>query len=253
MHVVTRESAEEAACLAARLVMQALQAKPDMVLGLATGRTMEPVCAELGRLHRDKALDFSACRSFNLDEYVGLAVSDPRSFRHFMRRRVARVLNIDPARMFVTGEDTRAYERSIRDAGGIDLQLLGIGENGHIGFNEPGTPFDARTHVATLTANTRRQNAGAFGGENDVPSRAITMGIGTILEARKIVLLATGQAKAPSLQRRCEDLRRGPCPARRCSCIGTALSSWMTRRRGRWGFAPDPTRIVSIPDLPNFR
>ena len=183
MHVVTRESAEEAARFAARLVMQALQAKPGMVLGLATGRTMEPVYAELGRLHREEALDFSACRSLNLDEYVRLAADNPHSFRHFMRRRVARVVNIDPARMHFPGEDTPAYERSIRDAGGIDLQLLGIGENGHIGFNEPGTPFDARTHVATLTASTRQQNAGAFGGENDVPSRAITMGIGTILKA----------------------------------------------------------------------
>ncbi len=199
MHVVTRESAEQAAHVAARLVLQVLQAKPDAVLGLATGRTMEAVYAELGRLHRHEALDFGSCRSFNLDEYIGLETGDTRSFRHFMHQHFARVVNIAPSRMHLPADDADAYERSILASGGIDLQLLGIGDNGHIGFNEPGTPFTARTHVTTLTASTRRQNAAMFGSVEDVPTRAITMGIGTILEARKIVLLATGNAKAAIL------------------------------------------------------
>ena len=216
MRVVTRASAEEAAQFAARLVMETLRARPGAVLGLATGRTMEPVYAELGRLHREQALDFRACRSFNLDEYMGLASDDPRSFHQFMHRHLAQVVNIDPARMHLPADDARAYERAIADAGGIDLQLLGIGENGHIGFNEPGTPFDARTHVTTLTASTRRQNADMFGGVEFVPERAITLGIGTILEARKIVLLATSDAKAAILAKA---LRDPPTQAVPCSAL----------------------------------
>ena len=216
MHVVTRAHADEAAHYAALLVMETLQARPGAVLGLATGRTMEPVYAELGRLHREAALDFGACRSFNLDEYCGLAPDDPRSFGHFMRQRFARVVNIDPARMHMPAGDAVAYERAIAAACGIDLQLLGIGENGHIGFNEPGTPFASRTHVATLTARTRRQNAGMFGGAEAVPAQAITMGIGTILEARRIVLLATGAAKATILARA---LRGRPTAEVPCSAL----------------------------------
>ena len=203
MQVVTRESAPEAAHLAARHVVQAVRARDGAVIGLATGRTMEPVYAEVRRLHRDGACDFSSCRSFNLDEYVGLEACDGWSFRRFMQRHFTEVVNIDQRRVHLPAGDAEdpageaaRYERCIAEAGGIDLQLLGIGENGHIGFNEPGTPHDAGTHVATLSAATRRQNAAMFGSEDAVPTQAITMGIGTILDARRIVLLATGRAKA---------------------------------------------------------
>ncbi len=203
MKVVTRGSADEAASFAARLIADAVRARPDTILGLATGRTMEGVYRALGRLRRDETIDFGRCRSFNLDEYVGLRGDDPRSYRAFMARHFVAVVGVGAERVDLPAGDAPEpereadlYEGRIASAGGIDLQLLGIGENGHVGFNEPGTPFDARTHVATLTSATREQNAAMFGGdERAVPRQAITMGLGTILEARRVVLLATGAAK----------------------------------------------------------
>ncbi len=198
--MIVRPTASDAAALTAALLAARLRAKPDLVLGLATGSTMERVYDHLAALQ----LDFSACRTFNLDEYIGLAPTDPHSYRHYMDRRLFSRVNIPLENTHIPdgmaadlAEASAAYERLIRDAGGIGLQLLGIGEAGHIGFNEPLSALMSRTREKALTPVTRRQNAAHFGGDADrVPARALTMGVGTILEARELLLLATGPAKA---------------------------------------------------------
>jgi glucosamine-6-phosphate deaminase len=200
VEVIVRQDADEAAALAAKLIAARLRGKPGLVLGLATGRTMERVYDRLAAME----LDFSRCRTFNLDEYIGVPPEDAHSYRHYMDKHLFDRVNIARANTHVPdgmAADLAAaaadYERSIHDAGGIDLQLLGIGEAGHIGFNEPLSALMSRTREKALTPVTRRQNAAMFEGEPDrVPARALTMGVGTILEARELVLLATGPAKA---------------------------------------------------------
>lgn len=200
MEVIIRPDADAAAALAARMIAARLRAKPDLVLGLATGRTMERVYDRLAAMQ----LDFSACRSFNLDEYIGLSAASEQSYRRYMDERLFDRVNIPRGGTHVPdgtaadlGAEAARYERLIREAGGIDLQLLGIGEAGHIGFNEPLSALMSRTREKALTPVTRRQNAAMFGGDPDrVPARALTMGVGTILEARELLLLATGPAKA---------------------------------------------------------
>ncbi len=212
MDVIIRPDAAAAAELTARLIADALRARPDLVLGLATGRTMAPVYDRLAAWHRSEGLDFSRCRTFNLDEYIGLPAGHPQSFRHTMETQLFRRVNLRPEHAHLpdgSAEDLRGaardYEAEVARAGGIDLQLLGIGSTGHIGFNEPLSALRSRTREKALAPATRRQNAAAFGGDPDqVPSRAITMGVGTILEARRIVLLATGEAKAEILARAVE-------------------------------------------------
>jgi glucosamine-6-phosphate deaminase len=203
MEVIIHGSGEAASWLAAGLVAGALTAKPELVLGLATGCTMESVYDRLVQQHQEEGLDFSRCRTFNLDEYVGLAAEDPSSYHYFMRRRFFDGVNIDLANTHLPdgqaadlAGECADYERRILAAGGIDLQLLGIGLNGHLGFNEPLSGFRSRTRVQTLSLVTRSQNAPLFPKSRAVPLRAITMGVGTILEARHCVLLATGEEKA---------------------------------------------------------
>jgi glucosamine-6-phosphate deaminase len=210
MDVIIQSNAEVAAQTAADLIARALSAKPDLVLGLATGCTMEPVYDRLVQLHQ-AGLDFSRCRTFNLDEYVGLAADDPCSYHYFMRQRFFDVVNIDRRNTHLPdgmAEDLEAecenYERLIAAAGGIDLQLLGIGLNGHLGFNEPPSVFRSRTRVQTLSQVTRSQNAPLFPTPRQVPQRAITMGVETILEARHCLLLATGLDKADIVARAIE-------------------------------------------------
>jgi glucosamine-6-phosphate deaminase len=177
----------------------------DAVLGLATGRTPLPFYAELIRLHREEGLSFRKVVTFNLDEYLGLPAEHPESYRSFMQRGFFDHIDIVPGKTHIPSGDLEAgeiqehcagYERAIQQAGGIDFQLLGIGRTGHIGFNEPGSPRDSRTRVVELDELTRRDAAAAFGGLAQVPQRAISMGCGTILEARRIALLAWGEAKA---------------------------------------------------------
>jgi glucosamine-6-phosphate deaminase len=203
MEVIIQTSAKMAARTAADLIARALSAKPDLGLGLATGCTMESVYDQLVRKHQEEGLDFSRCRTFNLDEYVGLPADDPCSYHYFMQKRFFDVVNVDPGKTFLPdgmAEDLEAeclnYEKLIAANGGIDLQLLGIGINGHLGFNEPLSAFQSRTRVVTLSRVTRSQNAPLFPKPGRVPRRAITMGVGTILEARCCVLLATGLEKA---------------------------------------------------------
>ena len=203
MEVIIQPSDEAAASLVARIVAHDLRSNPHLILGLATGKTMERVYRQLVRSYQDHRLDFSLCRTFNLDEYVGLFPSDPHSYRHYMEQHLFRQVNIEPRNTHLPNglapnldEECRRYEALIQRFGGIDLQLLGIGKAGHIGFNEPLSALRSRTRVKALTPTTLRQNAPIFGGEERVPRRAITMGVGTIIEARRCVLLATGETKA---------------------------------------------------------
>lgn len=203
MELIIQRDKEAAALLVARIVAHEIRAHPRTVLGLATGSTMEAVYQQLVRMHREKGLDFSAVRTFNLDEYVGLPPEDPNSYRYFMNQHLFRQVNINLANTHLPdgraadlGAECRHYEKLIEQSGGIDLQLLGIGRSGHIGFNEPLSALKSRTREKALTPTTIRQNAPFFGGETKMPRRALTMGVGTILDARRCILLATGEAKA---------------------------------------------------------
>ena len=203
MECIIRPDARSAAGLVARIIDQALRANPKLVLGLATGRTMELLYGTLVRIHREEGLDFSDCQTFNLDEYVGLTADDPHSYRHYMEHHLFKQVNLNPRNTHLPDgaapdpdAESRRYEGLIEQAGGIDLQLLGIGQSGHIGFNEPGSHPDSRTRVVELGASTREDAAGHFGGLDRVPLRGISMGVASILEARRVVLLAGGEAKA---------------------------------------------------------
>jgi len=211
MEVIIQSTADAAADLAARIIADELRRKPDLVLGLATGRTMKSVYAKLVRIHREERVDFSRCRAFNLDEYVGLPAADPNSYRRYMNEHLFHQVNIDLKNTFLpdgVAKDLDAecarYERLIADAGGIDVQLLGIGASGHVGFNEPLSAFRSRTRVKALTPTTWAQNAALFPKPEMMPRRALTMGIGTILDARRCVLLATGTKKADIIARAVE-------------------------------------------------
>ncbi len=212
MEVIIRPDAEAAAALATRIIADRLRARPHLVLGLATGRTMERVYDRLVAMRGEDGLDYSRCRTFNLDEYIGVPPDDEHSYRHYMNTHLFSRAGIPLAHTHVPdgmapdlAAEAARYERLIREAGGIDLQLLGIGEAGHIGFNEPLSALMSRTREKALTPTTRHQNAAMFGGDPErVPARALTMGVGTILEAREVLLLATGSAKAQILARAVE-------------------------------------------------
>ena len=199
---------EDVALAAAQRVAEALRARPDLVLGLPAGQTPVPVYAELRRLHQSGAVDFARATCFTLDEFVGLGRSDTGSFHHFMTEHLFSGVNIDARRVYsldgakpdIDAECDR-YEAAIAAAGGIDLQLLGLGRNGHVGFNEPADALVARTHRVALHAETRRDNATRFGGDTDrVPRDALSMGIGTILQSKAILVIATGEAKAQPVE-----------------------------------------------------
>jgi len=204
-----RTLSEEAAALVAR----AVRAKPDITLGLPTGSTPLGMYEELIRKHRHEGLDFSRVRTFNLDEYLGLAPDDPQSYHAYMHARFFDHVNIavDNTRIpdGSPGVDANAkcgrYEDAIRNAGGIDLLIVGIGSNGHIAFNEPGSSFESRTRVVTLAPETIENAKRHFPGDADIPMSAITIGIRTILDARRILLLASGSGKAEAVERTLRD------------------------------------------------
>jgi len=212
MEVIIQPDPVKAAHIVASLVARALRAKPNLVLGLATGRTMEQVYDELVWMNQEEGLDFSLCRTFNLDEYVGLPPDHPGSYRHYMNKCLFNRVNIDPRNTHLPdglAPDLKAecdnYERLITECGGIDFQLLGIGRDGHIGFNEPLSALRSRTREKALTRSTLEANAPMFGGNpGKVPRRAITMGVGTILESKRCVLLAIGKDKAKVLAKAVE-------------------------------------------------
>ncbi|RUT25435.1 glucosamine-6-phosphate deaminase [Asaia sp. W19] len=204
MRLIIMPDQHSATRLAANEIATLMNALPKPVLGLATGRTMEGVYGHLRHLHDNQGLDFSRTTTFNLDEYVGLRAEDTRSYHYYMRDLLFSHINIDPRSTYLPdgvasdlAAECVAYENAIQQHDGIDLQLLGIGDTGHIGFNEPPSPFDTRTRCVSLNERTRQQNAAMFGGDPaQVPAEALTMGVGTILEARELLLLALGDAKA---------------------------------------------------------
>ena len=212
------ETPDDVAAAVARHVADTLRKQPRLVLGLPAGRTPVGAYAELGRLHAAGMADFADAATFNIDEFAGIPSSHQGSFRTFMDRHLFRLVNLAPEQIqFLDGaardldRECERYERAINAAGGIDLQLLGIGTNGHIGFNEPADHLEGRTHLVTLAASTRRENAALFGDDpNEVPARALSMGMGTILKAASIVLIATGERKAECLNRAV----RGPITTR---------------------------------------
>lgn len=211
MQVIIRPTAAAACQLAADVIDKRLRRHPDTVLGLATGRTMESLYSLLVRKNREEGLDFSLVRTYNLDEYIGIPPEDEGSYRFYMNKHLFNQVNIDLRNTHLPlgmAEDLkrecRMYERSIAVNGGIDMQLLGIGEAGHIGFNEPLSALQSRTRDKSLTPKTIEQNCGLFDRPEDMPKRALTMGVGTILEAKRILLLATGANKAGILAKAIE-------------------------------------------------
>lgn len=200
--VVILPSMTAAGELAADRIAALVARKPNAVLGLATGSTPLPVWQAL----KACGLDLSRVRGFALDEYLGLPPSHPESYRAVITREVVEPLGLDPSLVRVPGDDGgpietagARYEAAIRDAGGVDLQVLGIGRTGHIGFNEPGSSLASRTRVKTLTDATRADNARFFASPGDVPRHCLTQGLGTILDARELLLLAFGEAKAEAI------------------------------------------------------
>lgn len=219
MEVVILGGSRQVGRLAADAIEQLVRRKPGAVLGLATGSSPLPVYDELAARH-ERGLDFSQASGFALDEYVGLPAGHPESYREVIRREFTNRVNIRPEN--VHGPDgtasdipaaCEAYEQAIAAAGGVDLQLLGVGTDGHIGFNEPGSSFASRTRIKSLIEQTRRDNARFFDSLADVPHHVITQGLGTIMAARHVVLLATGAQKAQAVR----DFVEGPvaaiCPA----------------------------------------
>ena len=207
MEIVIQPSYEEMCEEAFRSLLQEVKKKPTLVLGLATGKTPAGLYRRMVESHRS----FRRMRFFNLDEFFGLGPEDPRSFRATLKRELLGPLNVPARNVYLLRGDVKdpnraaeAYERVIHAVGGIDVQVLGIGRNGHIGFNEPGSSLGSRTRTKTLDTKTLVDYAGIFASPDEVPRFSITMGIGTILEARRILLLAAGRAKADVIHRMVE-------------------------------------------------
>jgi glucosamine-6-phosphate deaminase len=212
MLLVLKENPEGVGREAARVVANAVRRNPALRLGLATGSTMVGMYQELVRLYREEKLDFARVTTFNLDEYLGLTSIHPQSFHYFMQQNFFAHVNVAPANIHIPDGGTKgnyqqycvSYERGIRDSGGIDLQILGIGRNGHIGFNEPTSSLGSRTRLKVLSKETIEDNRKFFAAGEEIPQCAITMGIGTILEAKRVLLLASGSSKAAAIAKAIE-------------------------------------------------
>ncbi len=223
MEIIVCKDYDKMSKAAAAEVAMVVREKPDAVLGLATGSSPIGLYAELIRLHKEEGLDFSQVRTFNLDEYIGLPPEHEQSYRQFMNEKLFDDINIRKKNTHLPdgmAKNVRAfcaeYESMIEACGGIDVQVLGIGSDGHIGFNEPGSSLASRTRVKTLTEQTINDNSRFFAKKEDVPIYAITMGIGTIMEAERIVLVAAGKNKAGTVAAAFE----GPVS---CMCTASAL------------------------------
>ncbi|MDR1833981.1 MAG: glucosamine-6-phosphate deaminase [Propionibacteriaceae bacterium] len=220
--IIGRDDAEVGAYAAAKVAKVAhavQQAGKNLVLGVATGSSPLATYAALAEWVRAGKLDLSQASVFALDEYVGLPEGHPESYREVIRRTVAEPLGIRPDRVHVPDgfaadlqRAARDYEQEIKDAGGVDVQLLGIGSNGHIGFNEPTSSLSSRTRIKTLTPQTRRDNARFFESPEQVPQHCLTQGLGTIMDARHCVLLAAGAAKADAVKAVVEGPISAMCP-----------------------------------------
>jgi len=207
MNVIIVKDYEEMSAMAAEITIGALKNKPNLVLGLATGSTPVGLYKKLAEAHQKDGLDFSQVVTFNLDEYVGLPADHPQSYRRFMDENLFDHINVQPRNIHIPdgmAEPLNAhcadYEKMIADAGGVDLQVLGVGRDGHIGFNEPGTSLASDTHVTALTRETIEDNARFFESEADVPRFAITMGISTILHSASALFMVSGENKADTVR-----------------------------------------------------
>jgi glucosamine-6-phosphate deaminase len=220
VEVVIQRDAEAVATLVADAIGRLVSSKPDAVLGLATGSSPLGVYRELVRRHQDGSLSFARTTAFLLDEYIGLPPDHTESYRAFITRHFTGLIDIDPRNVHVpdgAAPDIDAacadYEQRIRAAGGVDIQLLGIGADGHLGFNEPTSSLASRTRVKTLTEQTRSDNNRFFGDLDEVPRHVVTQGIGTILDARHLVLIAIGAGKAAPIAQAVEGPVASMCPA----------------------------------------
>ncbi|MCB9220019.1 MAG: glucosamine-6-phosphate deaminase [Ignavibacteriales bacterium] len=220
MLVIIKNSYDSLSSEAAKVVADRLMKKPNLVLGLATGSTPLGLYKELIRLHKNEGLDFSKVVTFNLDEYVGLPPSHDQSYHYFMQKNFFDEINLDPRYIHVPHGKTKDvksfcnwYEERIKSFGGIDLQVLGIGANGHIAFNEPGSSLGSRTRIKTLTPTTRDDNKRFFEKNEEVPKYAITMGVGTIMDAKELLLVASGESKAEAIKESVEGPLTASCPA----------------------------------------
>ena len=220
MEVIIAESAEAVGRLAGAKVASVLARRAESVLGLATGSSPLSIYTELGRRVAEGSLDLTRTHGFALDEYVGLDRGHPESYAAVIGREVVHPLGMSPARVHVPdgwADDTEAacarYEEQIAAAGGIDVQILGIGTNGHIGFNEPSSSFSSRTRIKTLAPATRADNARFFTRPEDVPTHCVTQGLGTIMDAGEVILVAQGQRKAAAIARAVEGPVASVCPA----------------------------------------
>ncbi|WP_333962397.1 glucosamine-6-phosphate deaminase [Clostridium perfringens] len=203
MRLIVTKNYEEMSKVAAKEMAEDIKRNPEIVLGLATGGTPVGMYKELIRMYNEGELDFSKVTSINLDEYVGLSGDHDQSYRYFMNTNLFDHINIDKNNTFVPNglaenieKECMAYDARIQDMGGIDLQLLGLGANGHIGFNEPGEALSVGTHLTDLKESTIEANARFFDSIDDVPRKAITMGLGGIMKAKKIMVIASGEGKA---------------------------------------------------------
>jgi len=206
MRIIVVENYEEMSKKAAVMIASQIILKPNSVLGLATGDTPLGMYKELIDMYHKKQIDFSEAKSFNLDEYYGLEKNNSQSYHHYMMENFFSHINIDKEKINIPDgkaeniqEECKSYDKKISDAGDIDIQVLGIGVNGHIGFNEPSVEFKAGTHLVNLDEKTIKSNSRFFNSIKDVPTKAISMGIKTILNSKKIVLLANGKEKADAI------------------------------------------------------
>lgn len=244
MQVVIVKTATEVAQFAADRVAAQLQRKPDSVLGLATGATPVATYELLIEQYRQGRLSFAGCHTCNLDEYLGLGPEHPQSYHRFMQDKLFNHIDVLPEQTHLPDglaadpeAECQRYENLIRQLGGVDLQLLGIGRNGHIGFNEPMSSLGSRTRIKTLTPDTVEANARYFRPDEFQPQLALTMGIGTIMEARQVLLLATGEAKADAVAAMVEGPVAARCPASAlqfhptaCVVLDEAAAAGLTRK-----------------------
>ncbi|MBY7144121.1 glucosamine-6-phosphate deaminase [Virgibacillus sp. NKC19-3] len=208
MEMIKTKTYDEMSKKGCSLLINKMQHLENPVLGLATGSTPEGLYAELIKKNQQHEVSFQNVSTFNLDEYVGLEKTDPNSYRYYMNQKLFKHIDIDSKNAHVPNgmagdlqKECRDYEQLIREAKGADVQILGLGLNGHIGFNEPGTPFSSRTHVVELDESTRKANARFFTSINHVPTKAVTMGIETIMESKSIILFVSGEGKAEAVAR----------------------------------------------------
>ena len=220
MEVVICKTKEEASKLAADMVTAQVKKNPKTVLGLATGSTPVPLYNEMAKAVQAKKVSYKQVKSWNLDEYYGLPGTHDQSYRYFMNENLFSHVNVDLSRTFVPDgaatdpdEACRRYEEILASVGQVDIQVLGIGQNGHIGFNEPADTLCVATHVTDLTPSTIKANARFFASEAEVPTRALTMGMGTILRAKKILIMANGAAKRDAVATMLAGGLTTACPA----------------------------------------